>query len=251
MKNQLKTQLDEGRTTYGAWITLSHPAISEYLATIGFDWFVFDQEHSPLDVDTTQVMMQASRASDVTPLVRVAWNDPVRIKKALDIGAHGLVIPMVSSAADAELAVAACRYPPAGIRGAGPSRMLMTDPDYVATANEEVMVIVQIESRDAVENAADILAVEGVDAFFLGPVDLSYSLGRRGDVSHADVQQAIDRVREAAAAAGVAGGIWQGAGKTIPERAAEGWKMIAVGFDAGFLTAGAREALRGARPAPA
>jgi 2-keto-3-deoxy-L-rhamnonate aldolase RhmA len=248
MQNALKRKLTENGPTFGSWMTIAHPAMAEYLATLAFDWFVFDQEHSPLDVDTTQVMIQAMARSPVTPLVRVAWNDPVRIKKALDIGAHGLIIPMVNSAADAERAVAACRYPPEGIRGAGPSRALMIDGDYLRSANEEIIVIVQIESREAVENAESILSTPGLDAFFLGPVDLSYSLVLRGDVAHSEVQQAIDRVRKAAASAGVPGGIWQGAGKTVPERVAEGWKMIAVGFDGQYLLDGARGALSKARP---
>jgi 2-keto-3-deoxy-L-rhamnonate aldolase RhmA len=124
----------------------------------------------------------------------------------------------------------------------------MIDGDYLGTANEEIIVIVQIESGEAVENAPAILSTAGLDAFFLGPVDLSYSLGLRGAVGDERVQQAIDRVREAAASAAVPGGIWQGAGKSIPERAAEGWRMIAVGFDGQYLLDGARAALNTARP---
>lgn len=243
MKNRLKERLSENHTTFGSWITISHPVIAEFLSTLQFDWFVFDQEHSPLDVDTTQVMIQAIADESITPLARVAWNDQVRIKKALDIGAEGLIIPMVNSAADAEQAVRACRYPPEGIRGCGPSRALVMDPEYLKTANEETLVIIQIESEEAVENVESILTVEGVDAFFLGPVDLSYSFGLRGDLSDSRLQKAIDHVFEVGSRHGLPGGIWQGAGKTIPERVSQGWRMIAVGYDAQYLLEGARTAL--------
>ncbi|MFW6223308.1 MAG: HpcH/HpaI aldolase family protein [Spirochaetota bacterium] len=243
MKNRLKERLSQNRTTFGSWITISHPVIAEFLSTVGFDWFVFDQEHSPLDVDTTQIMIQAIAADTVTPLVRVAWNDQVRIKKALDIGAHGLIIPMVNTAADAEQAVRACTYPPEGIRGCGPSRALVMDPEYLETADDETLVIIQIESEEAVEHAESIFSVDGVDAFFLGPVDLSYSFGLRGDLADSRLQRAIDHVFEVAARNGLPGGIWQGAGRTIPERISEGWRMIGVGFDAQYLLEGARAAL--------
>ena len=244
MKNQLKSKLADGKTTVGTWMTIFHPSLAEYLSTLPFDWFVFDQEHSPLDVDTTQTMLQAMRGSQVTPLIRVAWNDQVRIKKALDIGAHGLVIPMVNTPEDAANAVRYCKYPPEGVRGCGPARSLMIDADYLATANDEVMVIVQIETEEAVENAESILATEGIDAFFLGPVDLSYSLGLRGDLGDARLQKAIDTVMRAAREIGVPGGIWQGAGKSVTERIEEGWQMVALGFDAQYMLAGGKQALR-------
>ncbi|MFP4066668.1 MAG: HpcH/HpaI aldolase family protein [Spirochaetaceae bacterium] len=246
MENTLRRKLQGRGPTFGSWVTVSHPVIAEYLAGLAFDWFVFDQEHSPLDADTTQMMIQGMSArggQEITPLVRVAWNDQVRIKKALDTGAHGLLIPMVNSASDAQQAVAACRYPPEGTRGCGPSRALLRDPEYLQTANEEILVIVQIESEVAVENAAEILSTEGVDGYFLGPIDLSYSMGLSGDLSDEGLKRAIEHVRETGARLGVPGGIWQGAGKTVRDRVEEGWKMIALGFDANYMLDGARAAL--------
>jgi 2-keto-3-deoxy-L-rhamnonate aldolase RhmA len=244
MHNTLKAKLADGKTTVGTWMTIFHPALAEYLSTLPFDWFVFDQEHSPLDVDTTQTLLQAMHGSRVTPLIRVAWNDQVRIKKALDIGPHGLVIPMVSTAEDAENAVRYCKYPPEGVRGCGPARALMVDTDYLETANDEIMVIVQIETEEAVANVESILSTEGIDAFFLGPMDLSYSLGLRGDTGDARLQTAIDTVMRAGKALGVPGGIWQGAGKSVSERIEEGWQMVALGFDAQYMLAGGKQALR-------
>ncbi len=145
----------------------------ESLARVGFDWFLFDNEHSPLDVITTQLLMQSLNGTDVTPIVRVSWNDTVMIKKTLDTGPYGLVIPWVNDKQEAINAVKACKYPPRGLRGYGPRRPSYMDPDYLKTADEEILVIIQIETGKAVKNIKEILSVEGVDALLIGPFDLS------------------------------------------------------------------------------
>ncbi len=246
MKNELKTRLKKGEKTVGAWITVPHTDISEALSTLPFDWFVFDQEHSALDDQLTQQLMQAMRGKKVTPIVRVAWNDMVMIKKALDTGVQGIIIPWVNNREDAIKAVKFCKYPHEGVRGCGPRRTILLDPDYLKTVNDELLIIVQIETQEAVDNVKEIMSVDGVDAFFVGPFDLSASMGLMGRIEHPRVQESINKIFEAGKNAGIVSGIWQGAGMTIRERLEEGWQMIALGMDINFLMDGAQSILRNA-----
>jgi len=243
MYNTLKRKLAAGKTTVGAWLTIPSMDVAEALSTLPLAWFVFDLEHAPLTEQTAQQLMQSIRSEHTTPLVRVAWNDHVLIKRALDIGSHGIVVPMVNTRADAERAVQACRYPPHGARGCGPRRPWVCDPDYLATADEELIVIVQIETEEAVRNLDEILTVEGVGAFFVGAVDLSFSMGFRGAMDDSGFQKAIDTIHEAGRRHGVASGIWLGAGKQLQDRVREGWQMIAIGMDIQLLVAGAKQAI--------
>lgn len=243
MKNALKAKLRENKPALGLWITIPSPDVSEALSTLPFDWFLFDLEHSALNEQSTQVLMQGMRGDAITPLVRVAWNDQVLIKKALDIGAHGVIVPMVNTRQDAENAVSACRYPPVGMRGCGPKRPWIYDPAYIDTADEEVLVIVQIETEEAVSNIDEILSVEGVDGFFIGPFDLSISMGFKGRKDDKKFQDAVDKVFAAGKRHGVASGMWEGAGKSVQQRLADGWQIIAVGLDLYVLVAGAKRIL--------
>lgn len=247
MRNVLKRKLAEGRTTTGVWMSIPSPDVSEALSTLPFDWFLFDLEHSALTEQDAQVLMQGMRGDDITPIIRVAWNDQVRIKKALDIGAHGVIVPMVNTSEDAIEAVRACRYPPVGIRGCGPKRPWVYDPDYFATANDEVLVIVQIETEQAVNNVEQILSVDGVDGFFVGPFDLSVSMGFGGAMTDPRFQSAIDRVFETGKRLNVPSGIWEGAGKEVAVRIRDGWQIIAMGLDIQLLLAGARHALQSSK----
>ncbi len=246
MKNTLKKRLENREKTVGAWMTIPHTDISESLSTLPFDWFVFDQEHSALDDQLTQQLMQGMRGTKITPLVRVAWNDMVLIKKALDTGAYGVIVPWVNDREDAIAAVEACKYPPEGVRGCGPRRTILLDPEYLETVNDELLIIVQIETREAVDNVEEILAVDGVDGFFLGPVDLSTSLGHLAQVDHPEVKEAIDHVFSVGKDLGVISGIWKGAGMTIRERLEEGWQMVSLGMDIEFLVNGAQNVLKDA-----
>ena len=177
MKNILKEKLKKGQAVIGTFISLGHPDVTELLSRLGFDWLLIDGEHSPIGLETMQVMMQAMNGSNCTPIVRPQWNDMVIIKRILDIGAHGVLVPWVNTKEEAEYAVSACKYPPKGLRGWGPRRAGLFDPDYLQTANDEILVIVQIETKEAVSNVDDILSVEGIDACFIGPYDLSLSFG--------------------------------------------------------------------------
>lgn len=241
MQNRLKRRLQAGGQALGVWVTLESPIATELLSSIGFDYLVFDTEHSPLDVYQVQTLMQAMRGEGTTctPLVRVVWNDLVPIKRALDVGAYGVVVPWVNDRDAAEMAVKACRYAPGGLRGCGPRRAALLDPDYLQTADAEILLIAQIETRTAVEHIEEILSVDGIDVTYIGPADLSASYGHRGDMAHPEVQAAIDRVFDASKDAGVAPGVHMGAGKTIEERVAKGYGLITVGNDLQFLRSSA------------
>ena len=177
MKNYLKEKVRQGKTIAGILTGLGHPDVSELLSRVGYDFLYLDDEHGPMHYETLQRMMQAMNGTDCTPIVRVQENNATDIKRLLDIGAHGIVVPMVNSREDAERAVMACRYPPQGIRGYGPRRYSLIDPNYLKTANDEIMVIAIIETGKAIDNVEDILAVDGIDAGLVGHFDLSFDMG--------------------------------------------------------------------------
>ncbi len=177
MKNTLKTKLQKGERVIGTFVGLGHQDVTEILSRLGFDWILLDAEHGPLGFETIQKMIQAMNGTDCIPIVRPQWNDPVQIKRILDIGAYGVLIPWVNSKEEAENAVRACKYPPEGTRGFGPRRASMFDPHYFETANKETLVAVQIETELALKNLDEILSVPGIDACYIGPYDLSCSLG--------------------------------------------------------------------------
>lgn len=244
MKNVLKERLKAGEQTFGLWMSIPSPDVTEALAQLPFDWFVFDNEHSPLNEQTSQTLMIATRGTGVTPIFRVTWNDPVLIKRALDIGSYGIVVPWVNTRQQAINAVKACKYPPEGIRGYGPRRAGYLDPDYAKTANDEILVIVQIETTEAVNNVDDILTVDGVGCFFIGPYDLSVSMNLMGKLSDPKVQAAIDKVFEAGKKYGVPSGIYGGGGIPLEDRIKQGWQFQVVGSDLGFVREGAVQILK-------
>lgn len=190
----------------GVWVCSGSPVMAEICAGSGVDWLLIDAEHSPQSLSEMQVQLQAMAAYPVTPAIRVPFGEPVVLKQILDLGVQNVIVPMVSTAEQARAVVAATSYPPQGIRGIG-SALARSGrwgrvSDYLQNANQYVSVTVQIETVEAVANAADILAVEGVDAVFVGPSDLAASMGLIGQQSHPDVVAAVKSVFEAAAAAG-------------------------------------------------
>lgn len=252
MRNPVKEKLQKGEVAIGTFVGIGHPDVTERLSVVGFDWLLLDSEHGPLSFETMQVMMQSMRGDSCSPIVRVQWNDPVVIKRALDIGAHGVLIPWVNSREEAEAAVAACKYPPLGIRGCGPRRAaLVNAPDYIATANEGLLVAVQIETATAVKNIDDILAVDGVDTVYIGPVDLAMSMfGRPAAWNEASYLEAFDNVLEAASKAGTPAGMFCNSGN-IEWAIEKGFRFCSVDNDDGFLMTAARAALTKARNAAA
>ena len=236
--NRLKAALAAGQTQIGLWNSLCSTIVAEALAYSGYDWLLIDSEHSPNELPNIQAMMQAMALGTATPVVRPVWNDAVVLKRLLDAGAQSFLIPMVQNRQEAEAAVAAVRYPPEGIRGvalAHRGNRYGRVADYLAKANGQICVIVQIESRRAVDAAAEIAAVDGIDGLFIGPSDLAADLGHPGNAGHADVQNAIAKVLADCKAAGKAAGILATVEDQTKKYIADGFNFTAVGSDLGLL----------------
>lgn len=235
---------------------MAHVSIAEILATAGYDWVVVETEHSAIDVSETLRLLIALERWNIVPLVRLAWNDPIQAKAVLDSGAAGVLVPMVNTRADAERAVNAVKYPPVGKRGAGLARAQgygSTFSDYVATANDATLLMVQIEDVEAVRNIEEILSVPGVDGTFIGPYDLSCSMSIPGQLSHQSLIDCQKRVLDATRARGLSAGIHL----VHPDQASEqietvievGYRFIALGTDILFLGDSARALAARAREA--
>lgn len=208
--NHFRNALKAGRTQIGCWCSLANPIAVEIAAGAGFDWLLLDTEHAPNELPMVLNQLHACAESVVTPIVRPAWNDPVLIKRFLDIGVQTLLLPYIQNAAEAEKAVAATRYPPTGIRGvAGMARSSRYGRvrDYLKRAQEELCVLVQVENQQGLENVTAIAGTEGVDGVFIGPSDLAASLGHLGEPQHPTVQAAISDLIAHIRASGKAAGI--------------------------------------------
>lgn len=237
--NQFKQDIKFGPAQIGLWLGLANAYSAELLAGAGFDWLLIDAEHAPNELQTILAQLQAIAPYPVTPIVRPAWPDHVRIKQLLDLGAQTILAPMVETGQQAADVVSATRYPPQGIRGVGSalaraSQFNRTE-QYLQTANNEICVLIQIETPKGVENLDDILAVEGVDGVFIGPSDLSASMGHIGNPAHPDVQQVIEESIAKIVAADRAAGILI-ADQSLAQKYIElGAKFVAVGTDTGLL----------------
>jgi 2-dehydro-3-deoxyglucarate aldolase/4-hydroxy-2-oxoheptanedioate aldolase len=195
--NKFRGRMRRGQICLGTSITFTDPTVTEALCSV-LDFVWIDMEHSALSLETVQAHIMATKGSDTTPLVRVPWNDPVLIKPVLDIGAAGVIVPLIRTADDAHRAVAACRYPPDGIRGFGPRRPSnygrVGGPAFCQAANDTIITIVQIEHIDAVNHLDEILAVPGLTGIVVGSNDLAGSMGQMGEPRHPDVRHAIETV---------------------------------------------------------
>ena len=240
--NPFRQRILEGATQIGIWSGLCSNLVAEILAHTDFDWIVFDGEHAPNEIGQLLSQLQAMKGSPVAPIVRPAWNDPVLLKRLLDIGFRNFVVPYVQGGDEARAAVAATRYPPQGMRGVA-SAMRASDfgyaPGYHQTANDAICVIVQVETAQAVEALEDICAVDGVDAVFVGPSDLAASLGHLGDSGHPAVQRTIRRVAETATRLGTTTGILALDAKDGRRYLRWGYRFIGVASDVGLIKAGA------------
>lgn len=247
-KNLFKQRLLAGEVLSGIWFSSASPVLAEHISLLGFDWMLIDTEHSPLDVAMVQPLLQAAAGGVTPPVVRPAWNDKVLIKRMLDMGALTLLIPFVETADEAEAAVAATRYPPKGIRGvAGATRASRYGQasDYFAVADQEICVLVQIETAAALARIDEIASVPGVDGVFIGPSDLAASMGLLGKPGAPEVQEALKSAVERLKAIGKPAGILA---TTIPDASRYlgwGYSFVAGGTDLGLL-AGAGKALLGA-----
>jgi len=241
-RNSFKRALAAGRTQIGLWSSLSSNYSVEVIAGAGFDWLLLDMEHSPNDLESLLAQLQAAASYAAHPVVRVPWNDMVSIKRVLDVGAQSLLVPYVSSAAEARAAVSFTRYPPQGVRGvAGTTRATRFGRirDYARHAHEEICVLVQVETQLALDNIEAICATDGVDGVFIGPADLHASLGHPGEIANPKVKPVIDEAVRRIRKAGKAPGIL-----TPSEDDARHWLecgalFVAVGADVGILARGA------------
>lgn len=237
--NDFKAALARGDAQVGMWLGLANPYSAEVVAGAGFDWLLIDGEHAPNTVPTILAQLQAIAPYPSHPVVRVPWNDPVIVKQVLDLGVQTLLVPMVQSADEARAAVAATRYPPHGIRGVGSALARASRwnrvGEYLHRANDEMAVLVQVETRAGLDAIDAIARVEGVDGVFIGPADLAADLGYLGNSGHPDVQAAIDGAIRAIQAAGKAPGIL-GADEAAARRYLEaGALFVAVGVDTTLL----------------
>lgn len=239
-----------GHPPVGTWIMSASPLVAEATGHAGFDWAVLDMEHSPLDMMEVVQMLQALSCTKMVPIVRVAWNDAVLVKRVLDAGATTVMFPFVQNAEEAARAVAATRYPPQGMRGmAGMSRASRfgTAPNYVTTANKSMGVIVQLESAQAVQQLESIADVDGVDALFIGPADLSASMGYVGQSSHPAVMDLMSQAVLRCKALGKPVGTIGTDPESVAQYRASGFDFVAVGSDLGLYMQGARSAIAALR----
>lgn len=238
-------KLHTGKPLLGTLVSLPSPELSELLSLVGFDWLFIDMEHGSITISDAQRMLQVLK-NDCSALIRVAENNPVLIRQALDSGADGVIIPQVNSADEARRAVESALYPPAGKRSVGIGRAHgygLHVTDYMQRANESVAVIIQIEHEEGVRNLDDILAVDGIAGVFIGPYDLSGSMNRLGDVFSADVQAAIQTIKTKCLQKGIPVGMFLQRPDTIDAELASGSTLIAVGSDTFFVWNGAKNVI--------
>jgi 4-hydroxy-2-oxoheptanedioate aldolase len=250
--NLLKRRLVEGGRALGCWLTMASPLAAEIVALAGYDCVMIDHEHGPGSLLDAIGQMQAISGTPAVPLLRVAGNDAVTIKRALDIGVAGLMIPAVSSAEEAHAAVAACRYPPAGVRGAAygsirASRYGLDRDDYRDRANDTLLVICQIETLQGVEAIPEIARVPGVDVLFIGPYDLSGSAGKLGHFEDPVVRHLIDRAERAILDSGVCYGSVPSPIRSTAQLWEAGCRLVISGSDTSFVRNGALAEVRAFR----
>lgn len=238
MKNRLRQRLGAGEKTHGLWVTLESPTVTEIAVTVGLDWVCVDTEHGHLGWREVLEHVRAVRDSETAVLVRVAEVRRDTVKRALDLGAHGVLLPLVRSRADVESGMRFGRYPPFGVRGVGGERAVhwgLGMQEYLKTANQETLIIPLIETQEALEDIDSILMVPGLEAIFFGPADLSASLGFLGSWEGPGVAEQILEVRSKAAERGIASGIVSVSIEDAIQRREQGFNLIGIGSDVGAM----------------
>ncbi|MFO1057432.1 MAG: aldolase/citrate lyase family protein [Dongiaceae bacterium] len=239
--NRFKEALRARRRQIGLWSSLASPIVAEVVAGAGFAWILVDQEHAPNELGDVLAQLQAMRGGTAEPVVRPPVNDAVVFKRLLDIGARSLLVPQVRTLDEVRQAVAATRYPPRGVRGVSVSQRAnhySRDRGYLADAESEICILVQIETAEALAAVDAIAGADGIDGLFVGPSDLAAALGHLGQPGHPAVQAAFARVREAAARAGRPAGILAPQAADAERYLEQGFSFVAVGSDLGLLVAG-------------
>ena len=237
--NTFKTALADGQTLFGCWMSIGEAYTAEILSTAGFDWLLIDGEHSPNDIRSIRDQVIALKGSESAPLVRVPIGETWIIKQVLDLGVQTILVPMVETAAQTRELVRACRYPPEGTRGVGYGVARVSDfgemENYGPTADAQICLLVQVESKTGLENLDEILAVDGVDGVFIGPADLSASLGYLGQIAHPDMQKTILSALRQISDSGKAAGILTTDEDMIEASLDAGARFVAVAMDIALL----------------
>jgi 4-hydroxy-2-oxoheptanedioate aldolase len=240
----------EDKQTIGCWLSLANAFSAESIARMGFDWVCIDLQHGLIDYPDLTYMLPAISNADVTPLVRVPWNEPYEIMKALDAGAYGVIVPMVNSREEAQRAVMACRYPPDGNRSFGPIRAAMYGGrGYAREANSQLACIAMIETLDGINNLEEILSTPGLDGVYIGPSDLALALGMQptGDNNEPQHVATVQKILERCKAHKVAAGIHTSSVEYSQRYLRDGFNFVTLGTDSGFMMRAAAEDLAAAR----
>jgi 4-hydroxy-2-oxoheptanedioate aldolase len=242
-ENKFKRAILAGEPQIGIWSALCSNLVADILSTTAFDWALIDMEHSPNDLRSVLSQLQAYGGSSVTPIVRPPWNEPLYVKRLLDLGVTALLFPMVQNAEEAKAAVRSCRYPPKGIRGVSLSQRAnrYTDvSDYIERVEDETAILVQIETQSALDKIEEIASVDGVDGVFFGPADLSADLGYLGQPGHEKVSEAIRNGAARVRAVGKPTGILVGDPAVAADWVKEGITFVGCGTDINLVAKGAR-----------
>ena len=244
--NKIKEMWRAGQYVTMGWLSISHGFTAEVMARQGFDTLCVDMQHGMTEMNEVWPMLQAISQTDTVPVVRVPWNDPATIMKALDLGAYGIIVPLVNTAEDAAKAVSACRYPPAGIRSSGPVRAVhYGGADYQANANDEIVILAMIETKEGLENLDAICATPGLDAVYIGPADLSFALGMapRGDNPDPVHLATCDRICESAHRHGIKAAMHCASAEFAAGAVKRGFDLVMLTSDLASMVAGVRRQL--------
>ena len=249
-ENSLRKKIANGEAVINGWLAIPSSYSAEVIGHSGFDSVTIDLQHGMIGIDAALPMFQALSSTQAIPLARVPTNDPAQIMRLLDTGAYGIICPMISTVADAELFVSACRYPPKGQRSFGPARALLyAGADYYPHADREILTLGMIETQAGLDNLDEILSVDGLDGIYVGPNDLCLALGRSPKSESDDpvVVQAIARICERTKAHGKIAGIFCSSGQAAALRISQGFQMVTPGNEASILGAAAKAAVAVAR----
>ena len=241
--NRVKKLWREGKPAVGGWLSIPHCLPAETMAHAGFDWLCIDMQHGCIDYSDTVPMLTAISTTNVVPFVRVPWNEPAIIMKVLDAGAYGVIVPMVSNRAEAERAVAACRYPPKGMRSNGPNRVLLYGgADYQKHANDEVACIVMVETAEGIEKIDEITSTPGLDGVYIGPTDLALALGLPPVMDNDEPKHiaTVNRILESCKRNKIVPGMHTASSKFTQRYLDQGFQMVMLGADRGFMASFAK-----------
>jgi 4-hydroxy-2-oxoheptanedioate aldolase len=245
-ENRLKSIWGEGGTVVNGWLHVPSSFSAEVMAHAGWDSLTIDMQHGPVDYESLVPMLQAISTTDTVPVVRVLWNDPGLVMRVLDAGCYAVICPMINTREEAEAFVGACRYPPEGTRSSGPYRAtLYSGQDYTEHANETVVTMAMIETREALDNLEEIVGVQGLDAVFVGPSDLGQNLGYGPgtDREEPEVLEAIESILAAAREHGLTAGIFTGTPESASRMVEKGFRFVTISSDARLMAAAAAEAI--------